>query len=187
MSTGEARTVRKRTKGLVIVFTGEGKGKTTAALGMALRSAGHHYRVAVIQFIKGTMKTGEEAGARMLAPYVDWTVSGRGFTSGPWNVATKDEHRRAAVEALQTAREKLISGEYRMVILDEVLGAIGAGIVSVPELLELIRLKPPAVHLVITGRGAPQEIVDAADLVTEMKPIKHPYKEGIVAQKGVEF
>ncbi len=178
---------KRRTKGLVIVFTGDGKGKTTAALGIVLRAAGHHFKVAVVQFIKGTMRHGELEGAKMLAPYVDWTISGRGFTAGPFNRATPEEHQQAADEAFQTAREKLLSGEYRIVILDEVLGAINAGLVSTEQLLSLIREKPPAVHLVLTGRGAPQEIIDAADLVTEMRPIKHPYEEGIVAQKGVEF
>ncbi len=178
---------RPRTKGLVIVFTGNGKGKTTAALGMALRAAGHHFKVAVVQFIKGTMRYGELEGAKMLAPYVDWVVSGRGFTAGPWNRATPEEHQQAANEALRVAREKLLSGEYRLVILDEVLGARNAGLVSTEQILELIREKPPGVHLVLTGRGAPQQIIDAADLVTEMRPIKHPYEQGIVGQKGVEF
>lgn len=178
---------RPRTKGLVMVFTGDGKGKTTAALGMALRSAGHHFNVAVVQFIKGTMRYGEVEGAKMLAPYVDWTISGKGFTAGPFNRATPEEHKQAADEAFQTATEKLLSGEYKVVILDEVLGALNAGLVSTEQVLTLIREKPPAVHLVLTGRGAPQEIIDAADLVTEMKPIKHPYEVGIVAQKGVEF
>ena len=176
-----------KTKGLVIVFTGDGKGKTTAALGMALRAAGHHFKVAVVQFIKGTMRYGELEGAKMLAPYVDWTVSGRGFTAGPWNKATPEEHKQAADEAFRTAREKMLSGEYKMVILDEVLGALNAGLVSTEQLLSLIQEKPAAVHLVLTGRGAPREIIDAADLVTEMRVIKHPYHEGIVAQKGVEF
>ncbi len=174
-------------RGLVHVYTGEGKGKTTAALGMALRSVGHGYKVAVVQFIKGTMRTGEREAAKMLAPYLDWTTSGRGFTSGPWNVATEEEHREAAQHAFRTAEEKLTSGEFHMVILDEVLGAIKAGLVTVKQVLSLIRQKPPRVHLVLTGRDAPPEIVDAADLVTEMRPVKHPYGQGIVAQKGVEF
>lgn len=178
---------KKRTKGLVIVYTGDGKGKTTAALGMAFRSAGHQYRVAVVQFIKGTMRAGEEQAAAMLAPYIDWTIGGRGFTSGPWNRATHEEHVRAAQETLRVAEQKLFSSEFRMVILDEVLGAINAKIVTVEQVLSLIKRKPPAVHLVITGRGAPPEIIEAADLVTEMRLLKHPYEQGIVAQKGIEF
>lgn len=178
---------KRRTKGLVVVFTGEGKGKTTAALGMAMRAVGHRFKVAVVQFIKGSMRYGELEAAKMLAPYLDWTVSGRGFTAGPWNRATPEEHRRAAQEAMRVALEKLRSGEYRMVILDEVLGAIKAGLVTTDEVISLINEKPAAVHLVLTGRDAPAEILDAADLVTEMKVIKHPYLEGIVAQKGVEF
>jgi len=175
------------TKGLVIVFTGDGKGKTTAALGMAMRAAGHRFKVAVVQFIKGTVRTGEEVAAGMLAPYIDWTTSGRGFTSGRWNVATPEEHRQAAQEALRIAAEKVTSGEYQIVILDEVLGAVKAELVAKEQLLELISKKPPSLHLVLTGRDAPQEIIDAADLVTEMRSIKHPYERGIVAQRGVEF
>jgi cob(I)alamin adenosyltransferase len=182
-----SETPKPRTKGLVIVYTGDGKGKTTAALGMAFRSAGHRYRVAVVQFIKGTMRAGEEVAAEMLSPYIDWTISGRGFTAGPWNKASQEEHLAAGREAFRIATEKVTSGEFRMVILDEVLGAVKAGLVTTEQLLDLIAAKPPAVHLVLTGRGAPQEIVDAADLVTEMRPIKHPYEQGIVAQKGVEF
>ncbi len=178
---------KPRTKGLVIVFTGEGKGKSTAAFGMAMRSAGHQYRVAVVQFIKGTMRAGEEAAAKRLAPHIDWWVTGRGFTAGPWNKATPEEHYRAGREALRIARESVTSGEYRLVILDEVLGAIKAGLVTTQEILDLIASKPPALHLVLTGRGVPPEIVDAADLVTEMRVVKHPYTQGIVAQKGVEF
>lgn len=179
---------KSRTKGLVIVYTGNGKGKTTAALGMAFRSAGHHHKVAVVQFIKGTMRAGEEEAAKMVAPYIDWTIKGLGFTAEPWTVATPEEHRQAAQEALAIAREKLLSGQFRMVVMDEVLGAIKAGLVSTEQILSLIQEKPPMVHLVLTGRDAPQEIIDAADLATEMRLIKHPYgDQGIVAQKGVEF
>jgi len=148
---------------------------------------GHHYRVAVIQFIKGTMRTGEQEAAAMLAPYLDWTVTGRGFTNEALSRATPEEHRQAAQEALRIAEEKLRSGDYRMVVLDEVLGAIKAGLVTTEQLLALIASKPPALHLVLTGRNAPPEILEAADLVTEMRMVKHPYEQGIVAQKGVEF
>lgn len=179
--------MKPRTKGLVLVFTGDGKGKTTAALGMAMRAVGHHYKVAVVQFIKGTMRTGEQETAKMLAPYLDWTTTGKGFTAGPMSRATPEEHRQAAQEALRLAEERLQSREYRLVILDEVLGAVRAGLITTEQVLELIRSKPPAVHLVLTGRNAPPEIVEAADLVTEMKMVKHPYEQGITAQKGVEF
>lgn len=184
MSTG---TPKRRVKGLVIVFTGQGKGKTTAALGMAMRSVGHRHRVAVVQFIKGGLRTGEKAAARLLAPHLDWTSGGKGATFGPQNVATPEEHRRAAQDTLRIAQEKIRSGEYRMVILDEALGAIKAGLVTLDQLLTLVREKPPRLHLVLTGRDAPQEILDAADLVTEMRLVKHPYEQGIAAQRGVEF
>ena len=187
MAQAEAGKEKKRVKGLLIVYTGDGKGKTTAALGMAFRSAGHHYKVAVVQFIKGNMKAGEEEAAKMAAPYIDWTIGGLGFTAGPMKVATQEEHVKAAQETLGIARSKLVSGEFRMVVLDEVLGAINAKLITVQQILSLIQEKPSMTHLVLTGRGAPPEIVEAADLVTEMRLVKHPYEQGIIAQKGVEF
>jgi|GEM_PF-2558216 len=141
---------KPRTKGLVLVFTGDGKGKTTAAVGMAMRAVGHHYRVAVVQFIKGTMRTGEQEAARMLAPYLDWTVTGRGFTNEAFSKVTPEEHHQAAQEALRIAEEKVRSGDYRMVVLDEVLGAIKAGLVTTEQLLALIGSNaprpPPGAH-----------------------------------------
>jgi len=176
-----------KTKGLVLVFTGDGKGKTTAALGMVMRAVGHRFKVAVIQFIKGTMCTGEEETAKQLTPYIEWTTTGHGFTMGPWNRATPEEHHHAAQEALALAKTKVSSGEYRLVILDEVLGAVKAKLITNEQILALIQEKHPKVHLVLTGRGAAPEVVEAADLVTEMRMVKHAYENGVVAQKGVEF
>lgn len=180
---------RSRRKGLVIVFTGEGKGKTTAAMGMALRAVGHKLSVLVIQFIKGTGHYGELEAAKGLTPYLEVVRSGLGFTVGPWRKrsVSQEEHKRAADEALALARERMLSGKVDMLILDEILGAIGAGLVTPEVVLALIAEKPPDLHLVLTGRGAPQEIIEAADLVTEMREVKHPYRQGIIAQRGVEF
>ncbi|MCC7106007.1 MAG: cob(I)yrinic acid a,c-diamide adenosyltransferase [Chloroflexi bacterium] len=178
-----------RRKGLVIIFTGNGKGKTTAAMGMGVRAAGNKMNVLAVQFIKGQWKTGEQESLKRLEPYFELRRMGRGFTVERLRDKRieMEEHQAAAREAMAMVRQELTSGQYAMVILDEILGSIKAGLVTLDEVLELIRLKPPMVHLVLTGRGAPPELIEASDLVTEMQPIKHPFQQGIPAQRGVEF
>ncbi|XFO64727.1 Corrinoid adenosyltransferase [Sporomusa silvacetica DSM 10669] len=174
------------TKGLVIVNTGNGKGKTTAALGLGLRAWGQGLKVLVLQFIKGNWKYGElQAAERMGADFVIRQL-GEGFVN---NTTGDDraEHQAAAEKALQDARTEVMSGNWDMIILDEINYAIKFGLVSGEAVVELLAIKPPLLHLVLTGRDACQEIIDKADLVTEMKEIKHPYKKGIKAQKGIEF
>lgn len=173
-------------QGLVIVHTGNGKGKTTAALGMGLRAWGQGMRVMVIQFIKGGWKYGELTAIEKLGPGYVIRPMGEGFVKG----AAADEmaaHQLAAREAFQAAEEEIKSGNWDMVILDEINYAIGMKLVSVEETLTLLEQKPAAVHVVLTGRNAAAEIIGRADLVTEMKEIKHPYQAGIKAQKGIEF
>lgn len=179
---------RKR-KGLVIVFTGDGKGKTTAAIGMAVRAAGHGMRVKIVQFIKGTWRTGETEALKALAPHVEHVRTGRGFTIERMRDprVSDEEHREAARRGLALAAEAIRSGSYDLVVLDELLGAIKADLVSITDVLALMTGKPPMLHVVITGRDAPPELVDAADMVTEMRLVKHPYQQGIRAQPGVEF
>jgi cob(I)alamin adenosyltransferase len=190
---GVAMTARgargRRRKGLVIINTGNGKGKTTAALGMGLRAAGNRMRVLALQFIKGSWKTGEVEAVKQLAPYFELVRTGRGFTIERLrdHRISDEEHRQAAQEAVVWVRDRITSGEYQVVILDEILGSIRAGLVTLEQVLDLVVSKPPDLHLVLTGRGAPQELIDLADLVTEMRPIKHPYEQGIMAQRGVEF
>lgn len=174
------------TKGLVLVFTGNGKGKTTAALGMGLRAWGQGLQVLVLQFIKGGRSYGELTAAAALAPGFSIKQLGLGF------ILSKDadelaRHREAARQGLVTVRREISSGSYDLLVLDEILYALNYGLVTLDEIRELVALKPPAMHLVLTGRGAPPEIVELADLVTEMKEIKHPYQQGISAQKGVEY
>lgn len=172
-------------KGLVIVHTGDGKGKTTAALGLALRAVGQGLRVSMIQFIKGSWKYGELKAPEFL-PGFSITPMGKGFVG----IGGKEPDPRdieAAREAFSAAREKVESGTSDMVILDEVNIAVALGLVRVEELLDLIRVKPAHVHLVLTGRNARPEVIAAADLVTEMKEIKHPYRQGVKAQMGIEF
>lgn len=182
-------TGARRRKGLVLVFTGEGKGKSTAAIGLAVRAAGHGMRVRIIQFIKGAWRTGEQVALRRLAPEVELVRAGRGFTIDRLRDAriSDEEHAAAARAGLAEARDHLISADVDVLVLDEILGAITAGLIRVEEVLDLVAIKPAMAHLVLTGRGAPGPIVDVADLVTEMRVVKHPFATGIVAQKGVEF
>jgi cob(I)alamin adenosyltransferase len=174
--------------GLTLVFTGDGKGKTTAAIGLTVRAVGNHMRVFFLQFIKGQWKTGERDVLRSL-PGVDLEVTGRGFTieslRNP-NIPMED-HAAAAAHGWQVAQQIVHAGQYDLVVLDEILGAVSAGLVPLEELMALVKSKPATLHLVLTGRGAPPELVDAADLVSEVQPIKHPFDQGIKAQRGIEF
>jgi len=188
--SAETRPRKEKThKGLVIVFTGNGKGKTTAAMGMALRASGNKMRVRVIQFIKGQWKTGEVEAVKPLGPMFEIVRAGLGFTLDRLRYPRIEmyEHVGAAQAGLVEVRRAITSGEFAVVVLDEILGAIKAELVTREQVLGLIADKPPMLHLVLTGRDAPPEIVEAADLVTEMRLIKHPYEAGIIAQRGVEF
>ncbi len=169
--------------GIVIVYTGNGKGKTTAGLGQALRASGQGLKVCVIQFIKGKWQTGE---AKMLATnkLIEFHTLGSGFT---WESDDKTAVVETARKAWAQAEKKIMSDDYDMVILDELTYLISYNIISEESLLKVMAGKPARLHLVITGRDASPALIDAADLVTEMKEIKHPYKKGIKAQKGIEF
>jgi cob(I)alamin adenosyltransferase len=171
-------------KGLVQVYTGSGKGKTTAAFGLALRAVGRGLRVHVIQFIKGGFDYGEMYVIDKL-PGVKLKAYGRGRF-----VAEKEPDQvdvELAEEALATAEKVVKGGKFDIVILDEVNVALGLKLIKTEKVLELIRNKPSQVELVLTGRNAPSEIVQAADLVTEMVEVKHPYKRGFHARKGIEY
>jgi len=174
-------------RGLVIVYTGNGKGKTTAALGLCIRAIGYDEKICIIQFIKGSWKYGELDGIKRLSPNVELYQKGMGFVGIIDDKLDRSEHIRAAKEAVDFAREKIHSGKYDVVILDEINVAVGLDLIKVEEALELIKGKPPLLDLVLTGRNAKQEIIDIADLVTEMREIKHPYQKGIMAQQGIDF
>lgn len=173
-------------QGLIIVNTGDGKGKTTAALGMGMRSWGQGLKVLVIQFIKGNCTYGELNTIEKLGPNFVIRQMGEGFIDDPRDNALA-KHRSAAEEALSAAKIEISSGKWDLVILDEINYAINYGLVSLNEVVSLIEKKPPSLHLVLTGREASPEIIDRADLVTEMKEIRHPYCKGIKAQRGIEF
>jgi cob(I)alamin adenosyltransferase len=171
------------TQGLTLIFTGDGKGKTTAALGLALRTLGHHLPVAIIQFIKGSWKYGELEAAKHF-DLLDFHVMGKGFT---WKSDNLDEDIKMAQKAWKFAKETILANKHKLVILDELTYLVTYNMIQEAEIIEIIAEKPQEMHLVITGRGASQKLIDCADLVTEMKEIKHPYKNGVKAQKGIEF
>ena len=179
---------RRKRHGLTIVYTGNGKGKTTASIGLVVRAAGNRMRVFFLQFIKGQWKSGEREILRAL-PGVDLEVTGRGFTIEGLRDprVPMEDHAAAAAIGWQRAQDRVRSGEYDLIVLDEILGAVHADLVPLAELLELVRTKPAQLHLVLTGRDAPAELIEAADLVSEVVPIKHPFERGIKAQRGVEF
>jgi cob(I)alamin adenosyltransferase len=169
--------------GLTLIFTGDGKGKTTSALGLAFRALGHDFPVCIIQFIKGSWKYGELESAKGF-DLLDFHVMGKGFT---WKSDNLDEDIEIARKAWQFAKETILAGKHKLVILDELTYLITYKMVDEQEILDVIANKPKEMHLVITGRGATTGLINAANLVTEMKEIKHPYKKGIKAQKGIEF
>jgi cob(I)alamin adenosyltransferase len=170
-------------RGLLIVYTGKGKGKTTAALGIVFRALGRGLKVAMVQFIKGKWKTGEGSFAETL-PQLTFLIMGRGFT---WESDDISRDKEAARQAWQKSAELIRAGEHSIVLLDELTYVINYDFVSLEEILGVLRARPPHVHVVVTGRNAPDELVAMADLVTEMKSIKHPFEKGIPAQPGIDF
>ncbi len=173
-------------QGYIIVLTGNGKGKTTSALGMAMRAAGQGLKVIMLQFLKGAWRYGEIHAAERLKPDFVLCPLGAGFVHvNPENPDHSDV--RMTLEAWKTCRESLFSGNYDMVILDEINNAIGYGLLPIEEVLRALGEKPPAVHVVLTGREADPRIIEVADLVTEFVELKHPYSKGAPARKGIEF
>lgn len=173
--------------GLVVVLTGHGKGKTTSAFGIALRAAGYDMRVCIIGFMKGNIYSGEIDGIKRLSPNVELHFAGKGFCGIMGDTYPLKEHRAKAQEALKLAKEKMSSGQYDILILDEVHNALQLGLVDLTQVLTLIDEKPPLMHLVLTGRDAHPEIIRRAHTVTEMKEIKHAYLLGIEPQKGIDY
>lgn len=172
-------------KGLIIVNTGNGKGKTTAALGIVLRSLGHGFKVAIVQFIKGGWEPAEKAALSHWPEQLAFHAMGEGFT---WETQDRDRDIQTAQAAWEKALTYLRDPAYKTVLLDEVNIALKLGYLSVEQVLAGLAEKPEMSHVILTGRGAPQALIDRADLVTEMTLVKHPFKEqGVKAQAGVEF
>lgn len=174
-------------QGLVIVFTGEGKGKTSAAMGIAMRASGHKMYVSVIQFIKHPQAAGEARAAERLVPQIEFLALGKGFVNKPESPVPLNAHKNAAESALEKARQQIASGSWDVVILDEINTAVSLGLLDIVDVLNLVKGKPSKLHLILTGRGAHPALIETADLVTEMRPIKHPYDRGVPAQQGIDY
>ena len=172
-------------KGLIIVHTGDGKGKTTAALGIAFRAAGNGMRVAMIQFIKGNWKYGELESAKQLKTPIEVYQMGEGFT---WDTKNRARDIEMTQKAWALCKEKMMGGQYGVLIFDEINYVIDYGYLNISDVLETLRKKAPDIHVVLTGRNAKKELIDVADLVTEMREVKHPFKDqNIPAQLGIDF
>lgn len=171
-------------KGLLLLFTGNGKGKTTAAFGLAFRALGHGHTVRMIQFIKGNLQCGELLAAKRFDDLFEVHVMGRGFT---WKSDDLEKDIALAREGWEFARQSIEEGAAQLIILDELTYLIRYEMISEEEVIQTLVNRPPHVHVVITGRDATERLRETCDLVTEMREIKHPYAQGIHAQKGIEF
>ncbi|HEY9638911.1 MAG TPA: cob(I)yrinic acid a,c-diamide adenosyltransferase [Coleofasciculaceae cyanobacterium] len=178
-------SARDHEKGLIIVHTGNGKGKTTAALGMVLRSLGHGYRVAIVQFIKGAWEPAEKKVFSLWPDQLEFHAMGEGFT---WETQDRQRDIEKAQQAWETALGFIQNADFRLVLLDEVNIALKLGYLQIEDVLRGLEQKPAESHVILTGRGAPAALIDRADLVTEMTLVKHPFREqGVKAQAGIEY
>ena len=176
---------RNKEKGLVLVFTGQGKGKTTAGLGLVLRSLGHGERVAIVQFIKGGWEPGEARALKAFGDQVSWHALGEGFT---WETQDRERDQQLVEEAWQTALGYLRDGAVKLVLLDELNVALKLGYIDTETVIAGLNDRPELTHVAVTGRGAPAALVERADLVTEMTLVHHPFREqGVKAQAGIEY
>ena len=173
---------------MLYIFTGNGKGKTTAALGAAMRAVGEGKRVLMVQFIKGPWKSGEDEAQKNLAPFFKLVKMGKGFVGILGDSLPREEHEQAARDALAYAKKEMDGGAWDIIILDEVHNAVHLNLITKEDVLEFVdAVGDKLEHLVLTGRDAAQELIDRADLVTEMRDIKHPYDKGIKARRGLEY
>jgi len=173
--------------GLTIVYTGKGKGKTTAALGIALRATGYEKKTCMIQFIKGSWHYGEMNSSKKLEPEFEMVAIGKGFVGIIDDRSPIEDHEQVAKEAIRISNERIQSGNYDIVILDEINYAVNLNLISVEDVLNIIKTKPKGLDLILTGNYAKDEVIEIADLVTEMREIKHPFQRGIKAKKGIDF
>jgi cob(I)alamin adenosyltransferase len=171
-------------KGLLIVHTGAGKGKSTAAFGLALRALGRGWRVGVVQFIKGAWETGERKALESFGDLITWRTMGEGFT---WETQDKARDIAAAERAWAAAQEMMRDERFRLIVLDELNIALRYGYLPLDEVVAALTARRPGLHIVVTGRNAKPELIEAADLVTEMSLVKHHFAAGVKAQEGIEF
>jgi cob(I)alamin adenosyltransferase len=181
------RLTPEEQKGLIVVITGNGKGKTTTALGIAVRACGHNLRTSIIQFMKGDIYAGEWDGIKKMNCQVELIPTGKGFCGIQGNPYPYKEHRKNAQEAIELARQKMGSGQFDVLILDEINNALSLHLVDLEQVVEMIQTKPPRIHLVLTGRDAHPQVIELADTVSEIVEIKHAYRKGISPQPGIDY
>lgn len=179
--------VPKEKKGLVVVITGTGKGKTTTALGILLRACGYDMKSSVIQFMKGDLYSGEWDGVKKLGCVVELIPTGKGFCGIQGNPYPFREHRENAQYAVRLAHEKMASGQFDILVLDEINNALHLKLVDLEQVLEILRRKPSALHLILTGRDAHPQVIELADTVSEVREIKHAFRKGIEPQPGIDY
>jgi cob(I)alamin adenosyltransferase len=177
----------EKKKGLVVVITGHGKGKTTTALGIAVRACGHSIPTCIIQFMKGDIYAGEWDGIKKMNCPVEMTSTGKGFCGIQGNPYPYNEHRQNAQDAVELTYEKMQSGKFGILILDEINNALHLKLVDLNQVLDMIRKKPPEMHLVLTGRDAHPEVIKLADTASEVLEVKHAYKKDIEPQPGIDY
>lgn len=171
-------------RGLIIVHTGKGKGKTTAAMGLVMRSLGHGFKVGVVQFVKGVWETGEREVLNRFPDQVTIKAMGEGFT---WETQDRERDIAAARAAWEAGKAMIADPANKMVLLDELNIVLRYGYLPIEEIVETLRNKPRDLHVIVTGRNAKDELIDIADLVTDMTQVKHPFRSGVKAQTGIEF
>ena len=171
-------------KGLIIVHTGKGKGKSTAAMGLAMRAIGHGMKVGIVQFVKGVWETGERDVLDAFPDLVTIKAMGEGFT---WETQDRSRDIKAAETAWATAKEMIADETYKMVILDELNIVLRYDYIPLGDVIETLKAKRPGLHVIVTGRNAKEDLIEIADLVTEMTMVKHPFRDGVKAQAGIEF
>ncbi len=181
------RLVPKEKKGLVVVITGYGKGKTTTALGIMVRACGHNMKVCIIQFMKGDLYAGEWDGIKKMDCQVELISTGKGFCGIQGNPYTHEEHRKNAQDAIALAQQKMESSRFDILILDEINNALKLRLIDLEQVLDIIKRKPALMHLVLTGRDAHPQVIELADTVSEIKEVKHAYRKGIEPQPGIDY
>lgn len=181
------RLVPEERRGLIVVITGNGKGKTTSALGMALRACGYGLRICIIQFMKGDLHAGEWDGIKRLDCAIELHSTGKGFCGIQGNPYPWNEHRDNAQDAVDLVYEKIASGNFDVVILDEINNALKLKLVDLEQVLDILHRRPPSMHLILTGRDAHPEVIELADTVSEVNEIKHAYRKGIEPQPGIDY
>jgi cob(I)alamin adenosyltransferase len=181
------RLTPKEKRGLVVVITGRGKGKTTTALGIALRACGHGMKVGIIQFMKGDLYSGEWDGVKKMNCPIELVSTGKGFCGIQGNPYPHSEHRKNAQDAIQLVHEKMEAGDLDILILDEINNALHLKLVDLEQVLKIIEEKPPLMHLVLTGRDAHPQVIERADTVSEIMEVKHAYQKGIEPQPGIDY